>query len=344
MIARPMIKSLWVEVGPAVSAGRKKKQRQGFTLLELLVALVVLVSAVTVLWGSFAQIVKATQKAERMLDGLHHGDFAIEQLVQALRSATFFESAPKNYGFWLDDKQAGGVDADILSWVTSSDAFIPPNSPLRHGLHRIYVSIEDDEEGEPGLAASAYPHLLDPEDDDVEEIEPWLVSKEIIGINCRVYDKTGKSWDEDWDDELDSLPRFVELTLYLRPSDPTEEPLEVKRVVDIPLAIQAERIRREGVGAAEEELPADGDFEEGAVPPGQGGLGSPGAFRRGNNQRGGASGTGLTPGEEDFEEDVVAPRNNRRAPRGNPTRSPAGDSTSSPGLFPGTGSGGGFTR
>ena len=59
----------------------------GFTLLELLVALMILVFAFAIIWSTFSATVTAWQRGGQLLDELRHGDFVMEQLVSALRSA-----------------------------------------------------------------------------------------------------------------------------------------------------------------------------------------------------------------------------------------------------------------
>lgn len=207
----------------------------GFTLVEILVALSVMVAAVTIVLMSFSNVVKATQRGEAMLDTLHHGEYTMEQLVSALRSAVFFNNEPDKYEFILEDNGSDSEPADIASWVTSSGAFIPPGSELADSLHRIYVSIEEDRDGMPALAISAHPHRIDPDDDEAEDVDFWIVSRKVRGFNLRVYDEQGDTWEDDYDKKR-SLPNFVEITLVVDPNDGETEPRQLHRLVQIPMA------------------------------------------------------------------------------------------------------------
>jgi prepilin-type N-terminal cleavage/methylation domain-containing protein len=218
--------------------------KRGFTLIEIMVAIGLMSIAVSMVWMSFSQIIRATRKAEAMMDRLHHGDFVMEQLISAFRSASFFNNTPAKFEMWLEDETAGPVDADIVSIVTSSPAFIPPSNKLAHQLHRIFISIEDNDKGEPALAVSAYPYIVDLEDPEVDEVEPWIVTSKVIGLNCRVYNPSDQDWDDEWEFK-NSIPQWVEITIYLKPLVEDDDPISMTRMIEIPLGFLAKRQNRD---------------------------------------------------------------------------------------------------
>lgn len=210
------------------------RSESGFTLLELLVALAILVFAFVIIWETFTGTVKAWQRGSALLDELRHGDFVMEQLVSGLRSAAFFRTNPSRYGFRLETGNAGSYPGDKLSWVTTSTAFIPPDSELSRGTHRIIFSIEDNDDGDPAVCIRAYDPLL--EDEDTVEMERWFVSTEVQGIQCRVYNPEEEIWENSWEGEkTNTLPTLVEVTLYMDPIEEFDEPVKLTRVVEIPI-------------------------------------------------------------------------------------------------------------
>jgi prepilin-type N-terminal cleavage/methylation domain-containing protein len=220
----------------------------GFTLLELLVALAILVFAVAIIWETFSGAVQAWRRGGQLLDELRHGDFVMEQLVSALRSAAFFKTSPGRYGFRLETENAGRYPGDKFSWVTTSSAFLPPDSALSKGTHRILISIEDNDDGDPAVCVRACDPLL--EDEETVKLDRWIVSTEVQGIQCRVYNVEEKSWENSWTGEqTNSLPSLVEITLYMDPIEKTGEPLTLKRVVEIPLAPFVTNVVKPGVGS-----------------------------------------------------------------------------------------------
>ena len=131
-----------------------------------------------------------------------------------------------------------------MSIVTSSPAFIPPSNKLAHQLHRIFISIEDNDKGEPALAVSAYPYIVDLEDPEVAEVEPWIVTSKVIGLNCRVYNPNDQDWDEEWEFK-NSIPQWVEITIYLKPLEEGDDPISMTRMIEIPLGYLAKRQNRD---------------------------------------------------------------------------------------------------
>ena len=129
------------------------RARLGFTLLEILVSLAIMAMAFAIIWSTYSAAVNGWQRGRKLLDQLHQGDVVIEQLVSALRSAAFFpSSAPGKYGFRLETQGSGPDSADSISWVCSGSTFLPSDSPLAAGLHRLLFSLETDDEGRRAVA------------------------------------------------------------------------------------------------------------------------------------------------------------------------------------------------
>lgn len=216
-------------------------RRRGFTLLEILLSLSILSIISLMIFGSFRSIVESITATEEAMESLHHGEIVFEQLVSSLRSSAFFDSNPSAYTF-LHEPGMGTPSDDMLSWVTGTMAFLPPRYPTRQGLNRIFLSIEDID-GQRGLAVSAYPHLLNLEDDQVEEIEPWMISPRVKGLRARFYDVRTDEWVDEWEDER-QIPQFLEITLYLEPLDERGPMRELVRRIDIPVARISREVRR----------------------------------------------------------------------------------------------------
>jgi prepilin-type N-terminal cleavage/methylation domain-containing protein len=209
-----------------------RPDRDGFTLLELLVALMILVSVFAIVWSAFANTMRAWERGSELLDDLHGGDYVMELLVSSLRSSAFFSSSPGAYGFRLDDR-SGRYPRDAISWVTSSAAFVPPDSPLAKGLYRVSVTVENNDDGDPSVTVRAYPHFAEEVNED--DIEPWHLSGGVKGINCRTWNVEDELWEDQWED-TNSVPRLIELTLFMDPLEKYGKPVELQRLVEIPIA------------------------------------------------------------------------------------------------------------
>ncbi len=213
--------------------GRKQtrvrgRARGGFTLVELLVALAVMGVAFAVVWNTFSAVLKAWRRGGQVVDEIRHGDFVIDQLVSALRSTAYFPLKPERYGFWLVNQG----EQDEVSWVTSGTAFMPPDSPLAQGVHRLMVSIESDENGKDAFTVRAFPHLA--EELEKKDATSWAISTRVKGLNVRVWNPQDEAWDDEWED-TNKIPGLIEVTLTMESPGEYEPPVKIARLVQIPL-------------------------------------------------------------------------------------------------------------
>jgi prepilin-type N-terminal cleavage/methylation domain-containing protein len=212
------------------------KKRKGFTLLELLVAMVIMVIAMSIAFQAFSGTIRGWKRGMEVMDGIKHGDFAMTQLVAAMNSTIYFFNQRKTYAFTFEKDSNGGLPADSISFVTSSGAFMPFDSPFISGPHRINLFIDDDE-GAPALFVSALPAVANPEDEEEElEADPILISREVQGLEIMVWDEENEDWTEEWEEE-NSIPERIMLTVFVASEDPGEEPIAFSRVIEIPVAV-----------------------------------------------------------------------------------------------------------
>jgi len=220
------------------------KNSGGFTLLEILLAVTILGVISMVTFMTFSTAVTAWQKGTRMADSLNHGDFVMEQLVMGLRSAYYPEQNGDEYGFSHKDDGDGPGAHDEISWVKLGGALIGRNSKIAETPHRVDFFITEDEDGDSAAAVKFWRLQGQVEDFDPDDIEPVIISKEILGFNCRMAyeldDDDEIDWLDEWEGELtNKIPQIVELTLYLEPPREGEDPIEMRRVVGLRLADMA---------------------------------------------------------------------------------------------------------
>jgi type II secretion system protein J len=219
----------------------KRTTLSGFTLLEVLLALAILGFMAVMAIGSFQSLVDTTTYTNEALESLHQGEVVMDRVVRSLRSAAFFDSNPSLYTF-LHEKGTGSPPDDMASWVTSTMTLLPTNYPTRQSLNRIYISIEEID-GLTGLAVSAHPYLMDPEDEEVDDLEPWLISSRVKGFELRYYDLSENEWVDEWE-RKNQLPTAVEITVYIQPVEKGDPLKELVRRVDIPVGKLSRQTRR----------------------------------------------------------------------------------------------------
>ncbi|MCX7007774.1 MAG: prepilin-type N-terminal cleavage/methylation domain-containing protein [Kiritimatiellaeota bacterium] len=215
----------------------RRRGRAGFTLLEVLVALGVFVAIMGIVGTTLVATVDGWDRGQRALDNMRRGDHVIDQLANALRSTSGGGASTKRgiYAFQLANIDGNPPTAE-LSWVTASPAFLPPNSPLAYGIHRIGLRIESLTDGRPALAVRAWPYLMT-DQDEIAAIEPGFLAPNISGFQCRCYDYQVQDWSPEWTSS-NALPAIVEITLYVNSgTDTTAEPLILQRLVEMPLDV-----------------------------------------------------------------------------------------------------------
>lgn len=218
---------------------RMPKNRQGFTLLELLLAISIMAIVSTVTFMTFYASLNAWKRGTAMADSLNYGDYVMEQLIMGLRSAYYPDSkgGSPDYGFWQQDNGDDAYSGDVISWVKLGGALVGDDAPLAGSPHRVQFYVDQDDEGRSAVAVKAWRLLDQPDDFDPEELEPVYISRKIIGFNCktayRLVDEEVE-WLDEWE-KTNRIPTVVELTLYLEPAEKDGEPVELKRIIGIPV-------------------------------------------------------------------------------------------------------------
>jgi prepilin-type N-terminal cleavage/methylation domain-containing protein len=213
----------------------KDTTRQAFTLLELMVAMIILTIAMSIAFQAFSGTVRGWKRGTEVIDGIKHGDFAMSQLAAALNSTVYFNNPQKHYAFTVEKGSSIGLPADTISFVTASSAFMPADSPYIHGPHRVTLFIDDDA-GNPALFAFPMPTTANAEDFEEEfGAEPVLVSRAVQGLEILFYDKEEEDWTEEWEKE-NSVPERIMVSVFVVSEDKAEEPIVFTRVIEIPVA------------------------------------------------------------------------------------------------------------
>lgn len=213
----------------------EKRTRSAFTLLELLVAMVILTIAMSIAFQAFSGTIRGWKRGIEVMDGIKHGDFAMTHLVSAINSTIYFSNPRKTYAFEIDKSTVNGLPGDLVSFVTSSGAFMPAHSPFTKGPHRLTIYIDEDSDG-PGLFATALPAIANSDDvEDEYDPEPILVSRMVQGLEILIWNEEQEDWTEEWEAE-NSVPERILLVVYVASESEYEEPIEFVRTLEIPVA------------------------------------------------------------------------------------------------------------
>jgi len=217
----------------------------GLTLIELILAVGLMALISTVAFLGYNAAVRAWRAGTELANSLHQGDYIMEQLVMGLRSSC------KPFCFIMTDGGDGAAARDSIQWTKIGTSLVGADAPYADMAHSVEVSVRDvtDARGKTrtGLAVRSWMlGALQQTDFDADKVPPVLLSTRVMGFNCRMLDPNqptagvvGAKPDLQWMDgwlNTNRLPRAVEITLYLQPSEEGKDPLEMKRIVRIPMA------------------------------------------------------------------------------------------------------------
>lgn len=199
----------------------------------------ILATVTAVTFMAFSTVIKAWRKGTALSEKLHRGDYVVEQLAMGLRSTYFPEvkGGATLYGFQFTDGGDGMGAGDSFSWVKVGTALVGKHCPFAGTPHRVEFLLQNTPDGRKTAAVRAWRLQGQPEDFDPKTVEPVLLPSKIVGVNCRMaWRKLNDEieWLDEWK-ETNRVPTVVELTFTLEPLEPGDDPLEIKRIVGIPV-------------------------------------------------------------------------------------------------------------
>lgn len=274
---------------------RNWPRQGGFTLVEILLALTLLGMLTIMLFSSFYSVIRAWEAGRAAIDSEGHADYLMEQLAAALRSA-YTPGVGEKYGLVFTDDGEEADARDTIEWTKTGPALVGEDAEFAQVPHRVRVTVtEKDGEHPGGFTVRAWRQDLQLDEFNPEEDTAELcLSPKVVGFNCRMLDPDQEktvddeiNWVDEWT-KTNTLPTAIEITLWMEPAEKGEDPIEAKRIVEIPMgplsqnpslgASSSEEARRGtstsvGGGRRRPNGPVSSG-QGGNPPPGQGGGGA----------------------------------------------------------------------
>jgi general secretion pathway protein J len=180
----------------------RRRGQQGFTLLELVLALSIVAVMLVVLFGGLRVSLRAWARGEERAEALQHGRGLTQLVEQAVAGTYPFQGQ-------LDQNSQAQLffvgEADRLSFVTISPP-IPLPAPI--AFTAVTLSAGGSTSGLT-VREKALPNF-----DPFEEVAPSLVDPSVTAIRFRYQRGADGSWEDTWDVvQEQSLPRAIEVTL-----------------------------------------------------------------------------------------------------------------------------------
>lgn len=221
---------------------RNWPRQGGFTLVEILLALTLLGMLTIMLFSSFYSVIRAWEAGRAAIDSEGHADYLMEQLAAALRSA-YTPGVGEKYGLVFTDDGEEADARDTIEWTKTGPALVGEDAEFAQVPHRVRVTVtEKDGEHPGGFTVRAWRQDLQLDEFNPEEDTAELcLSPKVVGFNCRMLDPDQEktiddeiNWVDEWT-KTNTLPTAVEITLWMEPAEKGEDPIEAKRIVEIPM-------------------------------------------------------------------------------------------------------------
>ncbi len=187
-------------------------RNRGFTLLEVLIALLLMVIISGALYGTYFAIMKSRDRATAGMEPLRDVRATLDTLRREIASA-FYSKSNKRLHFVVEDRDIFGRPSSTLDFTTATT----PLTGSASSSDIIEVRYEPVEK-------NGKVRLTRAEKDVYLDIDPQAYPQidEIRGFLVECYD--GSAWVKSWDTALNNgLPQAVRVTITIRDGEGTSD-------------------------------------------------------------------------------------------------------------------------
>jgi len=189
------------------------KSRRGFTLIEVMLAILILAIMMSIVYGVVVSTVSAARRVEEITAASEIGP-AILTRVRADLEAAFL---PKEGEFFLGiRKPGGGMDRDRIDFISSELAYGSENDveePRFHSINEVgYQVLESKKDPNYGVLYRREDFFIDA--DPLKGGHLVEMYDRVKSFSLRYYD--GQDWRTDWSSKTQKgLPKAVEIQLKI---------------------------------------------------------------------------------------------------------------------------------
>lgn len=199
-------------------------RRRGFTLVELMLAILIMAIMMSIIYGVVVSTVSAAKRVEEITAASEVGPAILTRLRADLEAAFL----PKEGEFFVGVKKPGaGNDRDRIDFISSDVAYGAENDveePRFHSINEIGYQVLESRK-DPGLGILYRREDFFIDSDPLKGGRLTQLYDRVRSLSIRYYD--GKEWRPDWSSKAQKgLPKAVEIELKILVShhdDPNHE-------------------------------------------------------------------------------------------------------------------------
>ncbi|MDD5434103.1 MAG: type II secretion system protein GspJ [Nitrospira sp.] len=206
---------------------RKTDTENGFTLMEVLIAIAILAIVLSTVYESFVQTRKAIGKTEASIEELRGVRAAFSRIMQDISMAFLVKENDSTFFTGKDDSSEGypSDSIDFTSYanrIRNKDAKESDQAEIGYYLKRgneggsvLMKRVKKRIDTNPGYGGDSFE-----------------ITEDIVGLNFRYLDND--AWVDSWDSSVNkTIPQAVEITIIVKDSSGNERTF--KGIAEIPL-------------------------------------------------------------------------------------------------------------
>jgi prepilin-type N-terminal cleavage/methylation domain-containing protein len=201
-------------------------RRAAFTLLEVMLAVTMLGLLVLAVSSTWSAGLRGWKRSNGLAEMYQRQRIVLDALTELAQAAIYVPERAKLYSVRVERDPFLG---DSISFVTSSDALLPPTESVIAGMRRVTIGMMRDDNGESRLTMLNVPALQE-----VDRFHPpagHVLGRDVVGFTVRCRNAQTGVWKDNWT-EADHFPAALEFAITFA----GKEPLVVVRTVDLPTA------------------------------------------------------------------------------------------------------------
>src|SRR5690349_6679337 len=121
-----------------------RRGRSAFTLLELMLAITVLALVMTAIFSTWNAALSGWKRTAGVSDNFQRERVVMANLADLTKSLVYAPSKDDLYDVTFNRDPQNG---DSVSFVTASDALLPPSEIMSMGMRRVTIGMQHDQRG-----------------------------------------------------------------------------------------------------------------------------------------------------------------------------------------------------
>lgn len=206
------------------------KKNRGFTFIEIILAITILVIVVAVTYSALSQIIRIKKNLDDIRDNKYIADALLMRMTREFQLAYNGSSIlpPKNN---LTKPYPGqpklvaepvqemeGEHRDSISFLTLEGGQYLPDGGTNTGIVQITYRVEKDPENRDGfvLVRDEVP-VIQPPETAYKKMMTFPITDRIVGVSYRFFDSRDDSWVDSWGTPpRTNLPKIIKFTVSVK--------------------------------------------------------------------------------------------------------------------------------